>query len=173
MEDRSYVRRSSFYYSKAINILAFTMTIKMNMRDLEIAKKRLREESLTLSIVKNGKIIFETVSHGISGFLEAVERCNGGLEGASVADRIAGKVIALLCVYAGVKAVYAMILSEGAKAVFENYAVYHQWKDLVENILDIDKIGICPFEKLAAEISDPTEAYRRVKALQKSFKHSK
>ena len=139
------------------------------MQDLEIAKERLNEKSLTLSIVKNGEIIFETVSNGISGFLEAIEKFGDGLEGTSVADRVTGKAVALLCVYAKVKAVYAIILSKGAKSVFEKHAVYHEWEELVENILDLKKAGICPFEKLAKEISNPKNAYGRLKALQKSY----
>ena len=140
---------------------------------MEIVKERLSEKSLTLSIVKNGEIIFETVSNGISGFLEAIEKFGDGLEGASVADRVTGKAIALLCVYAKVKAVYAIILSKGAKSVFEKHAVYHEWEELVENILDVKKAGICPFEKLANEISNPKDAYKRLKALQKSVKSSR
>ncbi len=143
------------------------------MQDLELAKERLNEKSLTLSIVKNGEIIFETVSNGISGFLEAIEKFGDGLEGTSVADRVTGKAIALLCVYAKVKAVYAIILSKGAKSVFEKHAVYHEWEELVENILDVKKAGICPFEKLANEISNPKDAYKRLKALQKSVKSSR
>jgi len=139
--------------------------IEMNTQDLEFAKKRLNEKRLTLSIVKNGEIIFETVSNGISGFLEAIEKFGDGLEGASVADRVAGKAIALLCVYAKVKAVYVLILSKGAKSVFQKYAIHHEWKELVENILDVKKAGICPFEKLAKENSNSKDAYRKFKAL--------
>jgi hypothetical protein len=140
------------------------------MKDLEIAKKRLNEKRLTLSIVKNGEVIFETVSSGISGFFEAIEKFGNGLEGASVADRVTGKAIALLCVYAKIKAVYAMVLSKGAKTVFEKYAIHCEWKELVENILDVKKAGICPFEKLAEEISNPKDAYKRLKLCKKSMK---
>jgi thioredoxin 1 len=140
------------------------------MRDLETAKKRLEEKRLTLSIVKDGDVIFETGSRGISGFLEAVERLGSGLEEASIADRVVGKAIALLCVYAKVKAAYAIILSEEAKSLLEKYGVYHEWDSLVESILDLGKTGMCPFERLATEISDPKDAYRRLKALQSSLK---
>jgi len=139
------------------------------MQDLEIAEKRLNEEGLALSVVKDGEIIFESVSHGISGFLEAVERLEEKLEGASVADRVVGKAIALLCVYAKVRAVYAVILSERAKVVLEKHAIHHELDNLVESILDMDKVGMCPFERLATEISDPAEAYERLKALQRSL----
>lgn len=143
--------------------------IEAEMQDLEVAKKRLNEKVLTLSIVKKGEIVFETSSPRISGFLEAVENFAEGLEGASVADRVVGKAIALLCVYAKVKAVYAITLSKKAKAVFEKYAIYHELDNLVENILDIHKVKMCPFEKLATEISNPAEAYERFKTLQRSL----
>lgn len=111
---------------------------------MEIARKRLNEKSLTLSIVKNAEVIFESVSHGITGFLEAIEKFGDELDGASVADRVAGKAIALLCVYAKVSAVYTMTLSKRAKAVFEKHGVHHELDRLVESILDISKAGICP-----------------------------
>lgn len=149
------------------------MPIETNMQDLEIAKKRLNEKSLTLSIVKNGEIIFENVSNGISGFLEAIEKFGDGLEGTSVADMVAGKAIALLCVYAKVKAVYALILSKGAKSVFEKHAIHHEWNELVENILNVNNTRICPFEKLAKEISNPKNAYRKLKILQNSLKRGR
>ncbi|MGB9756677.1 MAG: DUF1893 domain-containing protein, partial [Candidatus Bathyarchaeales archaeon] len=133
----------------------------MEKQDLILAKKRLlKEKILTLAIAKNGKIIFETSSHGISGFLEAVEKLGDMLNGASVADKVVGKAIALLCVYKSVKMVYAVTLSREAKAFFEEHEVYHEWEKLVENILDFKKVGVCPFEKLATEISNPNEAYK-------------
>jgi len=75
----------------------------------------------------------------------------------------------LLCVYAKVEAVYATILSEKAKEVFEENAVYHEWDGLVKNILTANKARICPFEELATEISNPEDAYIRLKALQNSL----
>jgi phage-related minor tail protein len=143
------------------------------MSDLDIAKSKLYKEELTLTIVKNGEVIFETDSHRISGFLGAIEKFGAKLEGASVADRVAGKAIALLCVYAKIKEVHAEILSKKAKTVLEENRISHEWKELVDNILDLNKSGVCPFEKAAAGISDPKDAYRIFKALQESLKACK
>ncbi|MEM3443081.1 MAG: DUF1893 domain-containing protein [Candidatus Bathyarchaeia archaeon] len=143
----------------------------MLLEDLENAKKSLREKNLTLSIAKDGRIIFETASHGISGFLEAIEKFGEKLCGASVADKICGRAIALLCVYAKVRAVYAMILSRRAKEVLETYNVYHEWEKLVETILDMHKRGVCPFEKLASKISSPKDSYEKLLGLYKNLKH--
>jgi hypothetical protein len=146
------------------------LRVEMDLQDLEIAKRQLGGENLTLCIVKDGGVIFETRSHGISGFLEAIEKMGNKLERASVADRTAGKAIALLCVYAKIKAVYAITLSRKGKEMLEENSIYHEWSSLVENILDVNKKGICPFEKLATEISDPHEAYEKLKALQHSLR---
>jgi len=143
------------------------------MNDLEIAKNALYRKQLTLAIVKNGEVLFETRSHRISGFLGAIEQFGGELEGASLADRVAGKAIALLCVYATIKEVYAEILSKKAKTVLEQNGIPHKWKELVDNILDLNKSGVCPFEKAADGVSDPKDAYRTFKALQKSLKACK
>jgi hypothetical protein len=140
------------------------------MQDLEIAKRRLREKGLTLSIVKKGKIIFETASHGISGVLIAIEKFGNKLNGASVADKVVGKAIALLCVCAKIKSVYASTLSREAKRVLAENAVYVEWEGLVVSILNVNRKETCPFEKLAVQILDPTEAYVRLKALQTSFR---
>jgi hypothetical protein len=143
------------------------------MNDLEIAKQTLDKKELTLVIVKNSQILFETRSHRISGFLGAIEQFGDELEGASLADRVAGKAIALLCIYARIKEVYAEVLSRKAKTVFEQSSIIHEWKELVENVLDLNKSGVCPFEKAAAGISDPREAYRAFRALQESLKACK
>jgi hypothetical protein len=143
------------------------------MTDLDTAKSRLHGKDLTLVVVKNGEVLFETASHRISGFLGVIEQLGDRLEGASVADRVAGKAIALLCVYAKISEVYAEVLSRKAKAVFEEYGIRHEWKALVDNILDLNKTAVCPFEKAAADISDPESAYAAFKALQQSFKAGK
>jgi len=143
------------------------------MSDLDTAKSRLYGEELTLVIVKSGEVLFETVSHRISGFLGAIGQLGIRLEGASVADRVAGKAIALLCVYVKISEVYAEVMSRKAKAVFEKNGVRHEWSELVDNILDLNRSGVCPFEKAAAGISDPERAYAAFKALLQSFKACK
>jgi hypothetical protein len=135
------------------------------MQDLEIAKKQLYDKNLTLTIVKNGKILFQTDSHRISGFIGALEKFGTQLKGASVADRVAGKALALLCVYAGIRQIYAEVLSRKAQATFEENKIFLEWKEIIDNILDMDKADVCPFEKVAADISNPKESYAVFKAL--------
>jgi len=143
------------------------------MNDLETAKTQLLQRQLTLIIVKNGETLFETQFHRISGFLNAIEQFGEKLENASIADKVVGKAVALLCVYAGVKAVYAETLSTVAKTLLEENRITCEWKELVDTILDDKKQDICPFEKEAASITNPNEAYSRFKVLQQKLRACK
>ena len=83
---------------------------------------------------------------------------------------MAGKALALMCVYAGIREVYAEVLSRKAKAVFEENKVAVDWMQLLENVLDLNKIGVCLFEKAAAGMSDPKDSYVAFKALLEKMK---
>jgi hypothetical protein len=140
------------------------------LEDLRIAKRHLMEGGLTLSIVKDGCVLFETSSHGISGLLRAIQELDERLKGASVADTVVGRAIALLCFYAGVEGVYGSVMSRAAKELFEENGVHAEWEELIGSVLDECKSATCPFERLAAGISDPEEAYIKLKALHDSLK---
>ncbi len=100
----------------------------------------------------------------------AIEKLGSSLKGASLADRVAGKAVALLCVYAGISAVYAEVLSKKAKIVFETHGIRHEWKQIVDNVLDLDRSDVCPFEKAAEKITDPTEVFQTFRALQETLR---
>jgi hypothetical protein len=86
---------------------------------------------------------------------------------------VAGKALALLCVYAGIREVYADVVSRKAKAVFEVNHIPFEFKSMVDNVLDMNKSGVCPFEKVAADISAPKDAYATFKIMLDKMKHCK
>jgi hypothetical protein len=51
----------------------------------------------------------------------------------------------------------------------QNKIGYHR-NELVDNVLDADKTGTCPFEKAAAEISEPEKAYKTFRAMLEKMK---
>jgi hypothetical protein len=129
------------------------------MQDLEKAKKKLNENNLSLVIIKNLDLIFETSSQGIKSFLETIERFKKKLEGASVADKVVGKAIALLCVYSKIKEIYAKTLSEQGEEILKKYLIKYEYDYLVKKILNRNGTDICPFEKLVLDISEPEKAF--------------
>ena len=107
------------------------------------------------------------------GWVEQTQDGGYILNGASVADLVVGKAISLLCVYAGIREVYAEVLSRKAREVFEKHEIPCEWKKLVDDVLDLNLKDVCPFEKVAANMSDPEMAYETFKTLLKSLKMSK
>jgi hypothetical protein len=134
-------------------------------RDLELAKLKLTKEDLSLVIAKNGTVIFETKKQGVNGFLQAIEKLNKDLVGASAADKIVGVAAAMLCVYSGISAVFALTVSEGGFRVLEDNNVECLFEKKVSNILNHNKTDVCPFEKLAIASGSPEEAYMKLKSL--------
>ncbi len=136
----------------------------MQANDLNIAKETLKQKNLTLVVAKKGEVVFETSSHGVGGLLRAIEELGKEMKGSSVADKIVGKAAALLCIHAGVLAVFAVTASEkGIRALRENN-VLCRFENEVPRILNSKRIDICPFENLVIYISDPKEAYEKLKS---------
>ena len=138
------------------------------MQDLEFAKLRLKERDLTLVIVKEGKVIFETESQGVSGFLLAIEKLGKKLAASSVADKIVGTAAAMLCAYSEVASVFAVTISGEGIKVLEGNDIFYQFENRVLNIFNYDRTDVCPFEKLAAGSRDPKEAYVKLKSFVES-----
>lgn len=134
------------------------------MQDLERAKHRLKENDLSLVVVRNRKIIFETESHGVKGFLEATELQGKELAGSSVADRVVGRAVAFLSAHFQVSAVFAVVMSEEGVRVLEDNSIFYQFEKCVPNILDPRRNDICPFEKLALTFTTPEDAYKKLRA---------
>jgi hypothetical protein len=137
----------------------------MENQDLELAKLKLIKENLSLVIVKNGKVIFETKKQGISGFLEAIEKLDKNLVASSAADKLVGVAAAMLCVYAGVGSVFVLTISDGGTRVLEDNNIAYLFEKKVSHILNRSKNDVCPFEKLAMSSGSPDEAYVKLKSL--------
>jgi hypothetical protein len=137
----------------------------MKNPDLELAKLKLKQEDLSLVIVKNGKVVFETKKRGISGFLQAIETLDKKLVASSAADKLIGMAAAMLCVYSGLASVFALTVSEGGIKVLEDNNVVCMFEKKVSRIMNRNKTGVCPFEKLAMASTSPDEAYVKLKSL--------
>jgi hypothetical protein len=138
------------------------------MKDLEIARIRLKEGNLSLVIAKNGKIIFETRSHGLRGFLQAINLLDKELAESSVADRIMGRAAALLSVYSHISAVFAVTISKEGIKVLEDNNIPYQFESCVPKILNSKGDDMCPFEKLTITLTNPAKAYSKLKSLIKT-----
>ena len=80
------------------------------------------------------------------------------LTGFSAADKVVGKATAYLYCLLGVKAVHSLVMSGAAAQVLEENGISATQDKLVENIINRQGTGICPFEEAVWQIRDPQEA---------------
>ncbi len=130
--------------------------------DLGYAVSRLCR-GFSMVIVKNGRVLFESREHGLSGLVEAIDKCGSLLRGSSMADRVVGRAAAMLIAYAGIVNVYASTLSVHGRRELEKRGVRYWYGELVQYIAGRDG-GLCPFERMVMGVSDPVEAYRKIKS---------
>jgi hypothetical protein len=135
------------------------------LSDLEIAKEYLTSESKTLVLAKDGGIIASSSGRGIADLVGFVETLRDELAGASMADKVVGKAVALLVRYAGIVAVHAGMMSESAKKALEGTEISYCYAKLVPRILNRAGDDLCPMEKLSLAYDDPTEGVMALKAL--------
>ena len=133
--------------------------------DLNLAREILHEEGLSLVLVKSGKLLFKSKSHGVSDLLAMISDIGYLAEGASLADSVVGRAAALLCVYSKIVAVYGVNMSEGGASVFKTNGVHYEYGMLVPKILNREKSDICPFDKAVSGIEDPSVALDKLKSL--------
>jgi hypothetical protein len=125
----------------------------------------LKESGFNLLVFRRGELIFSSGNRGILPLIEAIENLEIGDNGSLLtADRIVGRAAALLNLYMGVSEVHALLISAGAKELLKEHRVDFQFKEETDAIKMKDGVIFCPFERLVQDISDPKEAYVKIKA---------
>ena len=125
------------------------------MSDLDLAKEKLSEPGCTFAAAKDGKVI-SSEKRGILPLVELYEK--GDLNGWSCADKVCGKAPACVYVQLRVKEVYSHVMTYTARDILEKAGISCTFDVPAEKIMNREGTDICPMEKLAAGISDPSEA---------------
>ena len=124
--------------------------------DLRRAVTLLNESEFTCVLCK-GDSIHTSRKTGISPMLDWLDS-GMQLKGYAVADKIVGRAAALLFAHAGIREVYAQVLSQSALDYFNSQNIAVHYGELTPHIINRRNDGICPMEQVTAEISDPQEA---------------
>lgn len=115
-----------------------------------------------VAAVKDGILLGVEDGAGVLPFIKLAERLGSGLRGASLADRVVGRAVALSCVALGVSAVHAVVASRGALDELERAGVAATAARVVPVILNRDGTGPCPTERLVAEVTEPVRALQEL-----------
>lgn len=126
------------------------------MNDLEHAKTQLRQGGFTCVLCKDGHV-YTATERGVKPLVRWLTE-GTNLRSFSAADRVVGKATAYLYCLLGAAAVHALVMSRAAARVLEDNGIAATQDKLVENIINRQGTGICPFEEAVWEISDPNTA---------------
>jgi hypothetical protein len=124
------------------------------MTDLTQARQLLETENLAFVLVKGGKVLATGDDYGVRELLASVDRLGPLARGASLADKIVGKAVALIVVHAGIRAVDTRVASESAVKLLKSHGVPLHTATIVPQILNRRGDGPCPMEKATTPFED-------------------
>ena len=116
------------------------------MTKLEEVKEILHQKNASLVVAYENGEIKEYYQDRIKDIKDILKENESALKGAVIADKVIGKVAGSILTVAGVKEIYADVISEYAIPVLEKNHIKYEYKDRVEYIINQTKTGMCPME---------------------------
>lgn len=84
------------------------------------------------------------------------------MKDAIVADKVIGKVAGSILTVAGVKQIYADVMSKYAIPVLEESHIKYEYKTLTEYVINNAKTGMCPMENKYKDEKDINKIYEEM-----------
>lgn len=131
------------------------------MNNLEKAKQILSDGEYTC-VLANEKITLSTKERGVKPLVKWLES-SLDFHDFSAADKVIGKGAAFLYLLLGIKSIYAFVISTPALELLRERNVYVEYSQEVDNIINRQGTGICPFEEAVLPITDEKLAYQLIK----------
>jgi hypothetical protein len=122
----------------------------------------LEKNQLSIHIEKDGVTIYESRDPMLKPLFFCLAQKREELKGATVVDKIVGRAAALLAVLGEVEQVITPLASETAKETLAAAGVLLYAEKSIPYIINRDRTGLCPMEKLAGECWTPQELFDRL-----------
>lgn len=132
------------------------------MTNLEIVKEKLYNNNASLVVLYSSGKCKEYYQNRIKDIKDILKEDKKALKGAIIADKVIGKVASSILVMAGVKEIYADIMSKYAIPVLEENNIKYKYNILVDYVQNSDKTGMCPMENKYKEIQDINIIYNEL-----------
>ncbi len=129
------------------------------MTNLEIVKEKLYETNASLVVLYANGECKAYYQNRIQDMKEILQENPLALKDAIIADKVIGKVAGSILTVAGVKEIYADVMSRYAIPVLEENDVKYEYKNLTEYVQNNDKTGMCPMENKYKEEKDVNKIY--------------
>ena len=132
------------------------------MTNLEKVKNILLEKNASLVVCYKNGDIKEYYQDRIKDIKEILMQDKNLLKEAIIADKVIGKVAASILTVAGVKEIYADVISKFAIPVLEENSIKYEYNKKVEYIKNKDNTGMCPMENKYKDQTDISVIYKEM-----------
>lgn len=132
--------------------------------------KVLEDEGLSLLVVRQGTELYRSYDDGVQPLLELVQWFPGGLDGATVVDRVIGACAARIFDYLRVNQVIGLTGSISAERILHAAAITFAFRTTVVDIRNRDNTGLCPFEQLSLQCASPRDLIPAIRARLAEFR---
>lgn len=129
------------------------------MTSLEMVKDRLYQTNASLVVLYSNGECKEYYQNRINDIKAILKENEIALKDAIIADKVIGKVAGSILTVAGVKEIYADVISKYAIPVLKENNVKYEYKNLTEYVINNDKTGMCPMENKYKDEKDIYKIY--------------
>ena len=116
------------------------------MTNLESVKEKLYEKNASLVVLYSNGECREYYQNRINDIRDILKENKDALRDAIIADKVIGKVAGSILTVAGVKQIYADVMSKYTIPVLEENHIKYEYKTLTEYVINNSKTGMCPME---------------------------
>lgn len=132
------------------------------MTNLETVKQKLYEKNASLVVLYSNGECKEYYQNRINDIKQILKENQYALKGAVIADKVIGKVASSILTVAGVKEIYANVISKHAIPVLEQNNIKYEYKNITDYVQNNDKTGMCPMENKYKDESNIQKIYKEI-----------
>ncbi len=129
------------------------------MTNIDIVKEKLYDSNASLVVLYQNGTCKEYYNRRIEDIVAILLENKDALKGAIIADKVIGKVAGSVLAVAGIKELYADIISEFAIPVLDKNGIKYEYNNKVDFIQNNDKTGMCPMENKFKDENDLNVIY--------------
>jgi hypothetical protein len=134
------------------------------MNDLQLAQAIFLSDLPTFALVRGGCELARGAQSGVRELAVTLQALGAVANGASLADKVIGKAVALMAADAGIVSIYTPLISEPALRVCGLHDIACHYDRQVSRIKNARGDDLCPIEQLVIHIDDPTLALTTLRA---------
>jgi len=117
----------------------------------------------TMVVIRGNKIVYHSKERGLKPLLSLLENNPEVLIGSIIGDRVVGRAAAFLCLYAKVKAVFAMSIADEAIDILEKHGCFPAWLEATPYLVERNMPSRNKLDLALHDIEDPELAFAAIK----------